>query len=92
MGIPTLTVIFNNQVWNAVRLANRRMYPEGWAAKTGRYPLTDLQPSPDYEVLVTACGGYGERVEKASQVLPALRRALKVVRQAVLNMICKYPQ
>jgi acetolactate synthase-1/2/3 large subunit len=96
MGIPTLTVIFNNQVWNAVRLANHRMYPEGWAAKTGRYPLTDLQPSPDYEILVTACGGYGERVDKAPQVLPALRRGLKVVReegrQAVLNMICKYPQ
>jgi acetolactate synthase-1/2/3 large subunit len=73
-------VIFNNQAWNAVRLANRRMYPEDWAAKTGRYPLTDLQPSPDFEMLVMACGGYGERVE-ASQVLPALRRALKVVRE-----------
>ena len=66
LGIPTLTVIFNNGVWNAVRRANLRMYPNGWAAKANHFPLTELQPSPQFEVLVTACGGYGERVEKAS--------------------------
>jgi acetolactate synthase-1/2/3 large subunit len=95
LGIPTLTVIFNNGVWNAVRRANLGMYPDGWAAKSNSIPLSELQPSPQYEILVTACGGYGERVEKASEVLPALRRALKVVqeegRQAVLNMVCKRP-
>jgi acetolactate synthase-1/2/3 large subunit len=95
LGVPTLTVIFNNGVWNAVRSANLGMYPNGWAAKSNSIPLSELQPSPQYEVLVTACGGYGERVEKAPEVLPALRRALKVVqeegRQAVLNMICKRP-
>lgn len=94
-GIPFLTVIFNNQTWNAVRGANLRMYPDGWAARSRHFPLSDLLPSPDYEVLVTASGGYGERVEKAEEVLPALQRALKVVReerrQAVLNMICKHP-
>jgi acetolactate synthase-1/2/3 large subunit len=45
--------------------------------------------------LVTASGGYGERVERAEDVQPALQRALKAVReegrQAVLNMICKHP-
>ena len=95
LGTPTLTVIFNNGVWNAVRRANLRMYPNGWAAKGNHFPLSELQPSPQFEVLATACGGYGERVEKASEVLPALRRALKAVReenrQAVLNMICKHP-
>jgi acetolactate synthase-1/2/3 large subunit len=95
MGLPTLTVIFNNRVWNAVRRANLGMYPQGWAAKTNHFPLSELQPSPHFEVLVTACGGYGERVEQASEVRPALQRALKAVReegrQAVLNMICKHP-
>jgi len=94
-GIPTLTVIFNNGVWNAVRNANLRMFPEGWAARSKHFPISELQPSPNYELLVTACGGYGERVDEASEVLPALRRALKVVReegrQAVLNMYCKRP-
>lgn len=93
--LPTLTVIFNNQVWNAVRRANLSLYPHGWAAKTGHFPLSELQPSPAYEVLVTASGGYGERVERADQVRPALERALKAVREegrpAVLNMVCKHP-
>lgn len=75
--------------------ATLRMYPNGWAAKANHFPLSELHPSPHFEVLVTACGGYGERVEKASEVLPALHRALKAVRkesrQAVLNMICKHP-
>jgi acetolactate synthase-1/2/3 large subunit len=92
LDAPTLTVIFNNGVYNAVRFSNLRMYPQGWAAKSGHFPLAELRPSPDYEVLVTACGGYGERVEKASEVLPALERAVKAVkeegRQVVLNMIC----
>lgn len=95
LGIPTLIVIFNNQGWNAVRHANLRMYPRGWAAKKKNFPLTELIPSPHFEVVATASGGYGERVEKAPEVRPALERALKAVReegrQAVLNMICKHP-
>jgi acetolactate synthase-1/2/3 large subunit len=71
------------------------MYPDGWAARTEHMPLSELQPSPHYEVLVTASGGYGERVEAPSEVMPALERALKAVReerrQAVLNMICRHP-
>jgi acetolactate synthase-1/2/3 large subunit len=95
LGLPTLTIVYNNQVWNAVRRANLGMYPNGWAAKTRNFPLSELQPSPRFEVLVTASGGYGERVERADAVRPALQRALKAVRQegrqAVLNMICKHP-
>ncbi len=95
LGLPTLTVVFNNRCWNAVRRANAAMYPEGWAKKARIFPLTDLSPSPDYEKTVFACDGYGERVEKPSEVLPALRRALHAVRvegrQAVLNMVLKDP-
>ena len=95
LAIPTLTVIFNNRCWNAVRNAAQRMYPSGWAASTGLFPLSDLDPSPHYEMIVSASDGYGERVEKASDVQPALERAIKVIReegrQAVLNMICKRP-
>ncbi|MDH3600967.1 MAG: thiamine pyrophosphate-requiring protein, partial [Candidatus Tectomicrobia bacterium] len=95
LGVPTLTVVYNNRVWNAVRRANLGMYPNGWAAKTNHFPLSELQPSPQFEVLVTASGGYGECVERAADVQPALQRALKAVReegrQAVLNMICKHP-
>ncbi|HJV34333.1 thiamine pyrophosphate-requiring protein, partial [Geomonas sp.] len=93
LGAPTLTVIFNNGTWNAVRQSNLGMYPEGWAARTGNMPLSKLEPSPRYEMLVAASEGYGERVEKPAEVLPALQRALAAVREegrsAVLNMICQ---
>jgi acetolactate synthase-1/2/3 large subunit len=96
LKIPTLTVIFNNSHWNAVRMSNIRMYPDGWAAKTKQFPLSQLEPSPRYELLATASGGYGERVDRASEVKPALERAVRAVReegrQAVLNMILKSPQ
>jgi len=66
--------------------------PDGWAVSTGNFPLTALAPSPRYEKVVEAHGGYGEMVDDPQEVLPALKRALKVVkeekRQAVLNVIC----
>jgi acetolactate synthase-1/2/3 large subunit len=91
--LPILVVIFNNECWGAVRKTTEGLFPEGWAKKTGVFPLSDLKPSPAYEKIVEAHGGYGERVEKPEQVGPALRRALKAVReegrQAVLNVICR---
>jgi acetolactate synthase-1/2/3 large subunit len=91
--LPILVVIFNNGCWGAVRKTTEGLFPKGWAAKTGVFPLSDLRPSPAYEKIVEAHAGYGERVEKPEDVRPALRRALKAVReegrQAVLNVICK---
>ena len=95
LNLPTLTVIFNNGCWNAVRRATAFLHPDGWAKRTGGFPLTDLLPSPDYERIVSASGGYGERVEDPSEVLPALKRGLHAVRtegrQAVINMVLKAP-
>ena len=66
--------------------------PDGWAVSTDNFPLCNLTPSPRYEMVVAAHAGYGEMVDDPQQVLPALQRALKVVkeekRQAVLNVIC----
>ncbi|MCZ6677834.1 MAG: thiamine pyrophosphate-requiring protein [Candidatus Poribacteria bacterium] len=94
-ALPILVVIFNNQCWGAVRHATRSVHPQGWAVKTNHFPFSELSPSPAYEMICQAYGGYGERVEEPSEVLPALQRALRVVkaerRQAVLNVICKHP-
>jgi acetolactate synthase-1/2/3 large subunit len=94
-NLPVLFVIFNNQCWNAVRRATQGIYPNGWAAKTNNWPLTDLSPSPSYERTADVHGGYGELVEDPAEVLPALQRGLKAVReekrQAILNIFCKHP-
>ncbi len=93
--LPILVVIFNNQCWGAVRRATQSVHPQGWAVKTNHFPLSELSPTPAFELICQANGGYGERVEEPTEVLPALQRALTVVReeqrQAVLNVICKHP-
>ena len=58
-------------------------------------PLSDLEPSPDYEMVARSCGGWGERVEDPAALPKMLDQALRVVReekrQALLNVVCKKP-
>jgi acetolactate synthase-1/2/3 large subunit len=93
--LPFLVIILNNGAYGASKRAVLDVFPDGWASSTDVFPLCDLTPSPKYEVVVSASGGYGEAVDEPDEVLPALRRALKVVReerrQAVLNVICAGP-
>jgi acetolactate synthase-1/2/3 large subunit len=93
--IPFLTVIYNNQVWNASLNAARGLYPDGVAARTRNFPGTDLSPSPNFELTAQACGAYAARVEEPGELPDAIAKALKVVkeerRQALLNVICKNP-
>ncbi|MGH6769548.1 MAG: thiamine pyrophosphate-requiring protein [Xanthobacteraceae bacterium] len=89
-GLPTLTIVANNAMWGAVRQSTLDVYPDGKAAAANSMPLTQLLPSPDYEQVVESCGGYGEKVEKAGDVRPALERALDKVRSgtsATLNVM-----
>jgi acetolactate synthase-1/2/3 large subunit len=92
LGLPVLTVVFNNGVWNAVRKSTRAVYPDGFAARSNRMPLASLEPSPAYEKVIEASGGYGERVETADELPQALERALDAIRkekrQALLNVRC----
>ncbi len=94
MGLPILTIILNNEMWGAVRRATLSMYPDGAASRSNDAPLTHLKPSPRFEHVVEASGGYAERVESAADLPAALERACHAVnvekRQAVLNVICEY--
>ncbi len=93
--LPVLFVVFNNRAWNAVKRAVKGFAPDGWTAKTGAMPMSDLEPAPDYDLVCRASGGHAERVEDPATLPGALARALKVVReekrQALLNVICKKP-
>jgi len=94
-NLPVLNVIFNNRVWNAVKRAVKDIAPDGWTARTGTIPLSDLEPAPDYELVCRASGGHAERVDDPALLPDALARGLRVVReekrQALLNVICKKP-
>ena len=81
LELPVLTVVFNNQGWEAVRKATAGIYPEGEAVAALEMPLVSLAPSPDFALIAEACGGHGELVETPDQLQPALARALRVVRE-----------
>jgi acetolactate synthase-1/2/3 large subunit len=89
-SLPTLTIIANNQSWHAVRASTLDVFPGGYAAKANIMPLTELKPSPDYEKVITTCGGVGEKVVEPGDLSGALKRAFDAVRSgtpALLNVI-----
>jgi acetolactate synthase-1/2/3 large subunit len=89
-NLPTLTIVTNNMMWGAVRQSTLDVYPDGKAAKANVMPLTELKPSPDFEKVIETCGGHGEKVETAADLMPALERSLKAVRSgtpATLNVM-----
>lgn len=90
MRLPVLYVVFNNARWAAVHRSTLAMYPKGAAAGMKEPPFSTLEPSPRFEKVIEASGGYGVRVDSPADLLPALERALKVVkeekRQALVNV------
>jgi acetolactate synthase I/II/III large subunit len=87
---PTLTVVYNNEMWNAVRRNTRDVYPDGYAARSNREPLTYFEPGTHYEKTIEAFDGYGETVNVAAELPKALDRALAAVakgQQALLNVV-----
>ncbi|OHV06201.1 thiamine pyrophosphate-requiring protein [Mycobacterium talmoniae] len=92
-NLPVLTIIANNINWWAVDMATQLVYPEGEAVATGEGRFSDLSPSPDLAAYCTASGGYGATVRHRSELVGALKEALRVVRderrQALVDIRCK---
>ena len=91
-ALPVLTVIFNNQQWEAVKFGALGVHPDGVAKARGRFPLSELKPSPHFEEMAKAVDGYGERVESPAELPAALKRGLAAVaegRPAILNVQCQ---
>jgi acetolactate synthase-1/2/3 large subunit len=90
--LPVLTVLFNNQRWQAVRRATVGLHKDGYAAKSRRQPITFLDSITNYQKAVEVADGYGEKVTDPGDVMPALERGLRAVtvekRQAVINILC----
>src|SRR5436190_1012174 len=90
MHLPVLFVIANNARWAAVHRSTLATYPKGFASQRKDPPFATLEPSPRFEHVIQASGGHGERVNEPKELMPALERALKVVkeekRQALVNV------
>jgi acetolactate synthase-1/2/3 large subunit len=78
-GTPFLAVILNNRGYRASRLPVYGLFPDGVSAQRKTAVGTRFSHAPDYPALAAACHAHGERVEKAEDLVPALRRAIKAV-------------
>jgi len=90
MRLPVLFIIANNARWAAVHRSTLSTYPKGFASEREKPPFATLEPSPRFEHVIRASGGHGERVTQPTELMPALERAMKVVRedkrQALVNV------
>ena len=77
-GLPLVGVVGNDGAWNNIRVIHRMLYPETVAG-------SDLGIRP-YERMVEGLGGYGEFVNTASELRPALERAEESGVPALVNV------
>jgi acetolactate synthase I/II/III large subunit len=89
-GLPVLVVIFNNGSYASMKNNHLRSYPEGAAARSGRFRGVDLSAQPDAAAVATAAGAAGITVRATDQLAPALDKAITAVRggqTAVVNVV-----
>ena len=86
--IPVVCVVGNNGIWALEKHPMQSLLGTSLAA--------DLGHKTRYDKVVEALGGYGEVVELASDIRPALERAFKSGLPACINVICdpdaEYPR
>jgi benzoylformate decarboxylase len=74
-SIATVFVIFNNQSYRILKQRTQAL--KGFSAEDNHYVAMDLvRPGLDYVGLARAQGVPGEKVDKAAEVAPALKRGL----------------
>jgi acetolactate synthase-1/2/3 large subunit len=79
--IPFVGIIGNDGAWGQIKVAQEALYGQGNA------PASDLSTDTPYERMVEGLGGYGERVEKPSEIRPALERAFDSGVPACINVV-----
>ena len=78
-GVPLLIALCNNRQYASQTRNLLKYYPQGAAVRDGNSVGNVIQPTPDYVKQAEAYGGAGERVQKFSELRPALQHALEVV-------------
>jgi len=79
LELPILVMVLNNEEWGAVRASVTGLYPDGYASKANRMPLTALKPSPDFTETAKASRAWAKRVTDAAVLPEAIAEALRVV-------------
>ncbi|WP_336022617.1 thiamine pyrophosphate-requiring protein [Halobellus salinisoli] len=92
-GAPTLTVVYNNQGWNAVEGATRAQYPEG-AAAADAVPESHIETRVDLSAPATLVDAHTRTVDDPDELPAALEEAAAAVdggTPAVLDVAVERP-
>jgi acetolactate synthase-1/2/3 large subunit len=77
--LPVVSIIGNDGAWGQIKHPQRAMVGHATAA--------ELSPGIRYDKMVEALGGYGELVERAEDIRPALERAFASGLPACVNVL-----
>jgi len=78
LGLDPLIIVFNNGMYGTIRMHQEREHP-------GRVIATDLT-NPDFADLARSYGAHGEAVSGTDDFAPALDRAMKAGRAALIEL------
>jgi len=78
-NIPVINLVINNFSYGNTRDRQKNQFG-------GRY-IGVFYENPDFAAYARLLGAYGERIESADELLPAIRRAIRSGKPAVLDII-----
>ena len=87
--LPIIVVVFNNNEYLAMKQNHLDYYPDGVAKQHNLFYGAPVG-GPDYATLGAPFGGWGRRVEKPDELIPAIREAYAATkdgRTAILNVV-----
>jgi acetolactate synthase-1/2/3 large subunit len=85
-NIPVVAVVLNNQGWQAIRDLQWIAFDDESNYGT-MFEHTDAPVSPNIAEVARGFGAYGVRVEKPSEVAPAIQQAIESGRPAVVEVM-----
>lgn len=77
---PFLTVIYNNEGWNATKMNLLKRYPDGVAKQTDRYWVNFNQSADLAKIAEAAGGAFAQTISKPEALPQALHRAMEMVK------------
>lgn len=89
--IPVLTIVLNNEGWNAPKRSLLLVHPDGLASTATNGELNiSFTPTPDYAGIAKAAAGgncFAERVSKADEVESVIGKAIEAVMSGVSAVV-----
>ncbi len=82
-NIPVVCVISNDSAWGMIKLLENIRNPEEVAKGHVGVDLYDFRA---YEKLASIWDGYGERVTRPEEIIPAIRRGFASGKPAIINV------